>query len=205
MHNFAGAIVSMPHKSAVVALLDEVSPEAQLAGAVNVIRREVDGRLIGAVFDGEGFVAGLRSAGHEVQGKACFLAGAGGAAAAVAFALAKYGCTSLTISNRTVSKAATLASRIKGAWPNCKVQVGPGSSQAYDIAINATSLGMQPQDDLPISSEVIDSSSLIAECVIAPEMTHLLEVVKQRGHAIHTGVPMLAEQMHLMLRFMRAV
>jgi shikimate dehydrogenase len=55
LQNFAGTIVSMPHKSAIVSLLDEVSPEVDVVGAANVIRREPDGRLIGAVFDGEGF------------------------------------------------------------------------------------------------------------------------------------------------------
>ena len=63
IRTFAGAIVSMPHKSAIVPLLDELTPEAQLAGAVNVIRRTPAGRLLGTDLDGEGFVAGLRSAG----------------------------------------------------------------------------------------------------------------------------------------------
>jgi shikimate dehydrogenase len=204
LQNFAGTIVSMPHKTAVVPLLDEVSPEAQLVGSVNVIRREWDGRLVGSVFDGKGFVAGLRSAGHEVRGKRCLLVGAGGAAAAVAFALAKYGCASLTIVNRTEKKAVTLAAQVQEAWPQTQIHAGAISGKNYDIAINATSLCMKSDDELPMSMETIEASSLVAECVIAPEMTRLLTVAKTKGRAIHTGVPMLAAQMNLMLRFMRA-
>ena len=203
LQNFAGTIVSMPHKSAVVSLLDEVSPEVHLIGAANVIRREPDGRLVGVVFDGEGFISGLHSAGYKVRGKTCFIAGAGGAASAVAFALAKYGCASLTITNRTGEKAHILAAKIEQAWPQTHVQVGVQTTHSYDIAINGTSLGMKPDDELPIPVEIIDRAILVAECVIAPEMTRLLKIAKTRGRAIHTGVPMLTEQMNLMLRFMQ--
>ncbi|MGE0823090.1 MAG: shikimate dehydrogenase [Candidatus Binatia bacterium] len=204
LRNFAGTIVSMPHKSTVVSLLDEISPEVSTVGAVNVIRRELDGRLLGAIFDGEGFVSGLWGAGYAVQGKTCLLAGAGGAAAAVAFSLAKHGCTSLTIINRTKEKAVTLASRVQHTWPHLPIHTELSLEKAYDVAINATSLGMHPGDALPLPVEVVESSSLIAECVIAPEITPLLEIARTKGRTIHTGVPMLAAQMDLMLRFMRA-
>src|SRR6185436_9805369 len=69
IENFGGAIVSMPHKGAIVPLLDELTPEARLVGAVNVIRRDAAGRLAGTALDGEGFVAGLRACGHEVEAK----------------------------------------------------------------------------------------------------------------------------------------
>lgn len=202
LQNFAGTIVSMPHKPTVLPLLDELSPEARLVGTVNVIRREADGRLLGEILDGEGFVEGLRSAGYEIQGKTCFMVGAGGAAAAVAFALAKHGCASLTIVNRTEKKAIALASRVQQAWPQAQIYVGAQDKHGYDIAVNATSLGMNPGDELPMSDEVIEASSLIAECVIAPERTRLLEIAKARGRRIHTGAPMLAAQMNLMLQFM---
>jgi len=102
-----GAFVSMPHKAAIVPLLDELTPEARLVGAVNVVRRAADGRLIGTVLDSEGFVAGLRSAGHEVAGASYLLMGAGGAAAAIAFALAAHGCASLTIDQEPPCTART--------------------------------------------------------------------------------------------------
>jgi shikimate 5-dehydrogenase len=73
----------------------------------------------------------------------------------------------------------------------------------YDVAINATPLGMRAHDALPMSDDMIERGGLVAECVLAPEMTRLLEVASEQGRRIHTGVPMLTAQMHL-LRFMGA-
>lgn len=202
IRNFAGAIVSMPHKAAIVPLLDELTPEARLVGAVNVVRRNADGRLTGTALDGEGFVAGLRSAGRDVEGTSCLLVGAGGAAAAIAFALARHGCASLVVANRTASKGADLARRVREAFPKLKAVASDGEGGSYDLAINATSLGMNADDALPMSQRTIERSALIAECVVAPETTRLLEVARDRGRSVHTGVPMLAAQLDLMLRFM---
>lgn len=200
--NFAGALVSMPHKAAIVPLVDELTPEAALVGAVNVVRRAPDGRLHGTIMDGEGFVAGLRAAKHEVRATACLLVGAGGAASAVAFALARHGCASLAIVNRTASRAADLASRVGAAFPAMAVRLGDAPDARYDIAINATSLGMHIRDELPMSRDVVERAALVAECVVAPEMTALLALAASSGRAIHTGVPMLEAQMSLMLEFM---
>jgi shikimate dehydrogenase len=169
--NFAGALVSMPHKAAVVPLLDELTPEAALVRAANVFRRTADGRLIGTMLDGEGFVGGLRAAGHDVRGAACLLVGAGGAASAIAFALARAGCGSLTIVNRTAGRAVDLAARVGAAFPAVTVRLGDSPDVRYDVAINGTSLGMQAGDALPMSRDLVERSALIAECVLAPETT----------------------------------
>jgi shikimate dehydrogenase len=154
------------------------------------------------VLDGEGFVAGLLDAGHRVRDAVCLLAGAGGAASAVAFALAKHGCARLHLVNRTPAKAAALAVRVSDAFPNVALTIGGDVPAKIDVAINGTSLGMRAGDALPIDESVIDRSALVAECVIAPDMTRLLEVAQRRGAAIHAGVAMLASQLDLMLDFM---
>ena len=200
--NFAGAIVSMPHKSAIVPLLDDLTPAAAMVGAVNVVRRADDGRLVGTVMDGDGFVAGLRAAGRDVRGAACLLAGAGGAASAIAFALAENGCASLAIVNRTIARATDLAARVQTAFPHAAVRVGDLSDARYDIAINGTSLGMTAGDELPMSRDVVERSALVAECVLAPEVTDLLKLAAASGRAIHAGVPMLEGQMRLILEFL---
>jgi shikimate dehydrogenase len=89
-----------------------------------------------------------------------------------------------------------------GQFPGVHVEAGNAGGGAYDPAV--TSLGMKGDDELPMSHEIVEASVLIAECVclIAPEMTRLLEIARKKGRAIHTGVPMLAAQMELMLRFM---
>ena len=200
--NLDGAIVSMPHKSAIVPLLDELTPDAAMIGAVNVVRRTAEGRLVGTTLDGEGFVAGLRGGGHEVRGAACLLVGAGGAASAIAFALAEHGCASLAIVNRTAARATDLAARVRAAFPGAAVRVGDVPGARYDVAINGTSLGMRPGDALPMSRDVVERSALVAECVLAPEMTELLKLAAASGRAIHTGVPMLEGQMRLILAYL---
>ena len=202
--NFAGAVVTMPHKTSVTALLDALTPEARLVGAANVIRRDTDGRLTGTVLDGEGFVGGLKAQGHGVAGKRCVLFGAGGAASAIAFALAAHGCGALHLVNRTAAKAESLAQRLRAAFPKLAVDSAVPEG-AIDIAINGTRLGMQPGDALPISEAVIARSNLVAECVIAPEITALLALARGQGKSIHTGVPMLTAQVELMLEFMGVV
>ena len=204
LENFAGAVVSMPHKIAIATLLDDLTPTARLAGAVNVVRRDADGRLTGTMFDGEGFVRGLRDAGHEVAGRACYLAGAGGAASAIAFALAAHGCRSLTVVNRTATKAAALAARVRTASPAVDVRTSDDGRATYDVAVNATSLGMKDDDPLPLPLALLDRAAVVAECVVAPEVTKLLAAARDRGRAIHTGVPMLAAQIALMLDFVGA-
>lgn len=202
IQSFAGAIVSMPHKTALVSLVDERTPAAEAAGAVNVIRRTGDGRLVATLLDGEGFVAGLHAAGRDVRSKECLLVGAGGAASAIALALAAHGAASVTVVNRTHAKAAALAGRVRAGFPNVRVAIGDASDRRYDLAVNATSLGMRDGDVLPMTDDQIDRAALVAECVVAPEITPLLATARARGRAVHTGVPMLHAQIELMLRFM---
>jgi shikimate dehydrogenase len=201
--NFAGAVVSMPHKQAMLPLIDEVLDDGRVAGAVNVIRRDADGRLIGTTLDGEGFVAGLAGAGHGVRGATCVMAGAGGAASAIAFALARHGCAALAIVNRTQAKADALAAQVRAAFPSVDVRAG-NDGRRWDVAVNATSLGMRPGDALPMTRDLLERSSLVAECVVAPEMTPLLALARDLGRPIHPGLPMLTAQLDLLLDFMGA-
>jgi len=200
--NLAGTMVSMPNKQRILPLLDSYSAEAELFGAVNVVRRTADGRLEGHMLDGEGFVSGLVRAGHPVRDRTCLLAGAGGAASAIAFALVRSGCRSLTIVNRTRSRAEDVAYRVRESYPGADVRVGDIEPGRIDIAINGTSLGMRPSDGLPLNAAVIPRCGVVAECVIAPEMTPLLQLAQQHGCAVHKGIHMLQAQIDELLAFM---
>lgn len=202
VHNFAGAVITMPHKVNTLALIDLPSDAARQAGAVNVVRREADGRLAGTLLDGEGFVAGLAAAGHAVRGRHCVLAGAGGAASAVAFALVLHGCASLRLINRTQAKAGALAQRVRMAYPSAKVSLGAAVDAPVDLLVNGTSLGMAPQDALPFTDAQIAQATVVAECVVSPERTALLQRAEALGKTIHTGVHMLQAQIDLMIDFM---
>ena len=115
LENLGGFVVTAPHKQAMLALCDDVVGEALLVGAVNTVRRERDGRLVGDLFDGQGFVRGLLARGHALAGKRVFLNGAGGAGNALAFALARAGVAAITVHNRTASRAIDLVQRLARA------------------------------------------------------------------------------------------
>lgn len=202
LRNLGGVVVTVPHKTAIVALCDEVTETARQIGAVNVVRRDADGRLIGDILDGEGFVSGLRQAGIEPRGRSAFLAGAGGAANAIAFALAQAGVSRLTINNRTRTKADDLAKRLHAFFPAATVEVGSPDPSGHDLVVNATSLGLKPGDPLPLAADRLSSSQTVAEIIMDPAMTALLQAATARGSRVHPGKPMLACQLELIANFL---
>ncbi|HEX7416633.1 MAG TPA: hypothetical protein VF315_01145, partial [Steroidobacteraceae bacterium] len=202
VQNFRGAVITMPHKNAIVPLLDELTGDARDIGACNVFRREQDGRLIGTMLDGEGFVAGLRAKGQEVAGKRIYLAGAGGAAAGIAFALARHGAVQLSVYNRSAARGDALVQRIQLAWPRCSVRTADRDPAGHDIAINATSLGMAPADPLPFDTSALRAGMLVAEVVANPAVTRLLAQAAALGCGTHAGTLMLEGQIDLILQFL---
>ncbi len=202
--NLGGVLVTIPHKEPVLDLVDEVGPQAQLVGAANIFRRESDGRLTAENFDGLGFVAGLRAHGHEPQGRRVLLVGAGGAGKAIAFALAEARVGELVIANRSTAKAQALAERAAAAYPQVPIGAGPIDPEGFDVVVNATSLGLQAGDALPLPVDRLDPATLVAEIVMKPERTALLDAAQAKGCPIHFGRPMLDEQVPLMARFLRA-
>lgn len=203
LHNLGGFVVTVPHKTAIVALCDEVTPEARLIGAVNVVRRTADGRLVGGMLDGEGFVSGLRSQGLEPAGRSVYLAGAGGAASAIAFALAGAGVRRLTIANRTAGKAQQLIDRIARHHPQLSLAVGSEDPAGHELVVNGTSLGLHPGDALPLNVDCLEPQQIVAEIIMQPVQTRLLEAAQARGCRVHFGAPMLSSQIALMAAFMR--
>lgn len=135
LHNLAGLVVTVPHKTKVIDLCDEVYEQARLVGAANAIRRTQDGRLVCDMFDGQGFLGGLLANGIDPRGQRVLLLGAGGAASAIAFALASHGASALTIANRTQEKARVLAARVAAAFPACRATVGPANPAGFDMVV----------------------------------------------------------------------
>ncbi|MDN3985986.1 shikimate dehydrogenase family protein [Zwartia vadi] len=200
--NFGGMIATVPHKTAMVDLCDDVSPAARLVGAVNIIRRNPDGSLSGDILDGKGFVGGLRQHGIEPAGLRVYLSGAGGAAKAIAFALADAGVACLDIYNRTESKAQDIITRLKGVYPQVAMAAVGASPLGYDLVINATSLGMKPNDPLPFEVSDLHAEQIVAEIIMTPALTPLLQAAQAKGCRIQYGLPMLECQIELMADFM---
>ena len=202
MINFGGLVVTVPHKTTIIHLCDEVSRAAEMVGAVNIIRRESDGKLVGDILDGKGFVAGLHRHGIEPKGKRVFLAGAGGAANAIAFALCEAGVSELAVYNRTRAKVEDMFARLSKVYPGMKMTIATSSPKGYDLIVNATSLGMAETDPLPLNVEDIEPSQVVAEIIMRPALTPLLAAAQAKGCKIQFGLPMLESQVDLMAEFM---
>jgi shikimate dehydrogenase len=199
--NLDGFIVTAPHKQQAARLCDTLVDDGRHVGVVNTVRREPDGSYRGTLLDGRGFVAGLRSQGHDPSGARIYIAGAGGAGNALAFALAASGASAITIHNRTRSKAADLVERVRRAYPVIEVSLGTADASGHDIAVNATSLGLEPNDPLSFDLATVPLQALVAEVIMMPKMTPLLRAAEARGHRIHYGTLMLDGQLNEMMEF----
>lgn len=184
---YGGVNVTMPHKSMAAALADEVSDTVKRLGAANVLRFS-DGKIAAENTDGAGFLAALRWYGIEPAGKQVLLLGAGGAARAVALALAKSGAT-VKVMNRTAEKVPALAALHEN--------IGPGresDAAAAALLVNATPRGMTaPWEDLGILAR-LNAGSTVMDLVYAPRETVLMQAARERGLAAYNGFAMLAGQ-----------
>lgn len=199
--NLGGIVVTVPHKESAAALCDALTPAAQLIGAVNAVRLQ-DGCLTGGNFDGLGFVAGLRSQGHDPAGRHVYLAGLGGAGKAIACAIAEAGPASLSLYNRSPDKAEALAERLARHCPALAVRVGGPRPEACDIAINATSLGLADTDPLPFQLDALAPGTVVADAVMSRVDTPLLRAAAARGCRTHPGLYMLEGQLTEIARFL---
>lgn len=207
--DLVGLNVTIPHKLAVLPLLDEVSPEARALGAVNTISNE-EGTLRGRNTDGEGFLRSLREIGGEVTGKRVALIGAGGSARAVALATAQAGVAQLTIINRTVEKAEAVAKMVRGAQPGAPVEVvGLESSGAEaavreaQVVIDSTAVGMYPHHETApvIPVEWLQREQMVCDLTYNPRETMLLKAAGAVGAKTLDGTGMLVHQGALALEY----
>src|SRR5690606_1818420 len=128
--------------------------------------------LVGDMFDGLGFVKGLKAQGNDPAGKTVLLLGAGGAAAAIAHALVRSRVQRLSIANRTHAKAQAMAERVRaGVTGGVVVDAVEADPRGYDLVVNATSLGMKETDALPLDVSLLEPTTLVAEIVMKPEIT----------------------------------
>ena len=200
--NFGGMVVTVPHKTSMVGLCDAVTPEARAVGAVNIVRRESDGTFAGDILDGKGFVEGLSQNGFKLEGLTVLLCGAGGAARAIAFALAQAGIRKLSIHNRTQAAAQQILHGVKTLYPAVETGLGSEDPSGFDLVVNATSLGMRAEDPLPLDASRLVPTQVVAEIIMTPKLTRLLERAQAKGCRIQYGLPMLECQIEMMADFM---
>lgn len=198
--NLDGIIVTVPYKARMLQFVDRILPTAKKVGAVNALRREADGQWSGDMFDGRGMVRAITARAGAVAGRNVMLIGAGGAGSAIACALAEAGVASITLCDTDTRRAHVLAARLAHIAPACVLRVGPATSDGIDLLVNASPVGMNPQDGLPAPLGKLDPRVIVADVVVADE-TPLLRHARACGCATVRGQEMMLAQVDEMLAF----
>jgi shikimate dehydrogenase len=199
--NIRGALITMPHKVAAAALLDEASPAVRIAGSCNAVRRMEDGRLRGDLFDGEGFVRALERKGCRPAGARALIIGAGGVGSAIAASLAAADTRAIALFDIHPERARALANRLASSYPSLELTTDANDPAGRDIVVNATPMGANDDDPMPVDLERIGPGTWVGEVVMAREMTPLLIAAQARGCRVQGGADMLFEQIPAYLEF----
>ncbi len=197
-----GACVTLPHKQAVERLVDDVHPDAAEVGAVNWVVNK-DGSLTGHNTDAPGFLRALREElRFDPDGADALVLGAGGAARAAVFALRSAGVSRLTVANRTLARAETLAADVsRGRFRASAIELTrdalSDAAPYADLIVNTTSMGMSggpSPDESPLSADLISARTIVYDVVYAPAVTPLLQEAEAAGARGATGLSMLVYQ-----------
>ena len=199
--NICGALITMPHKVVTVGLLDEVTPTVRVAGACNAVKKLTDGRLVGDMFDGAGFVRGVQRKGFDLTGKRVLVVGSGGVGCAIAASLAGAGIAAISLFDVNSASADALGQRLKQNYPQIDVRTGSNDPVDHDLVVNATPLGMNEGDALPMDVSRISPDAFVGEVVMKTEMTPFLQAAKNRGCRVQVGSDMLFEQIPAYLEY----
>ena len=201
LSNIRGALVTMPHKVTTLALLDELTPTAKIAGSCNAILRRSDGSLLGDMFDGAGFVRGVVRSGRTLVGNRVLVVGCGGVGSAIAASLAAAGVGMIALFDANAASADALADRLRAQYHQLEIKTGSNDPSGYNVVVNATPLGMQEGDPLPLDVSRIDPATLVGEVVMKEQYTPLLRLAKEKGCSIQVGTEMLFEQIPAYIEF----
>ena len=201
LRNFAGALITMPHKVTVVDLLDSVSKAVEICGACNAVKRTAEGELVGDMFDGEGFVRGVLRKGRAVSGASALVVGCGGVGSAISASLAQAGLQRLRLYDVRGDVMEGLAAGMRRHYPQLELELESADPTGCDLVINATPLGSNPGEPLPLEVGALSPEMLVGEVVLKQEITPLLAAARERGCLIQVGTDMLFEQIPAYLEF----
>ncbi|MED4225851.1 shikimate dehydrogenase [Neobacillus cucumis] len=191
-----GFNVTVPHKSTIMPFLDEIDELAASIGAVNTVVNQ-NGKLIGYNTDGLGFLKGLDEYVTKIEDHKILVIGAGGAARAIYFTLAKENPVQIDIANRTVEKAVELITECPYSITSRALTLEEAGNYLgeYDLIIQTTMIGMEPNtEEQPISLENINKQALVCDIIYNPLETSILRDAKERGAAVQNGINMFVYQ-----------
>ena len=199
--NIDGLWFTIPHKAAMVELLDRCDPQARAAGAVNAARRNADGSTEGALFDGVGFVKALDHFGIGIEGRNVLIVGAGGAGVAIASALATRRAGRIALFDSGAGRASAVARRVAAAFDSEVVAVASADPAGFDLVVNATPLGLKAGDPLPFDPARLDADAAVVDILMKNQPTPLLRACHARGITAHPGFEMMVQQVPEYLSF----
>lgn len=199
--NVRGALITMPHKVTTMQLVDEIAPAAEIAGACNAVLLRPDGSLLGDMFDGAGFVRGVQRKGVELPGKRALVVGCGGVGSAIAASLAAARVNELALFDVNAESATALAGRLLKHYPELRIATNSKDPAGFDLVVNATPMGMNEGDELPVDVSRLSPDTFVGEVVMKSEKTAFLAAAEARGCRVQVGTDMLFEQIPAYLEF----
>jgi shikimate dehydrogenase len=173
----------------------------RVAGACNAVKRLADGRLVGDMFDGAGFVRGVQRKGFDLTGQRVLVVGTGGVGCSIAASLAGAGIAAISLFDVNIASCEALAQRLKANYPQIEVRTGSNDPIDHDLVVNATPMGMNEGDPLPLDVSRIDTKAFVGEVVMKTEMTAFLTAAQARGCQVQVGSDMLFEQIPAYLEY----
>jgi shikimate dehydrogenase len=199
--NVDGILVTMPHKFTAFAYCTTSSERAKMLGVVSVIRRNPDGTWHGDMLDGLAFVKAQQDHGAEPEGARVLLVGAGGAGSAIAIALLEARVGELIIHDADESRVATLIELLSGVGQG-RVSAGPPDPTGCDLVCNATPMGMEENDPLPVDAALLTSSMFVGDVIAGHGLTPFLQAAESVGCKTANGGHMVEAAQDVMADFM---
>ena len=185
-----GINVTVPFKQSVIPFIDELSSEANQAQSVNTIYKE-NNKILGHNTDISGFELAIRGKGYDMKNKKLFILGAGGVVPSIILALRKMGAAKIILSNRTKKKAEEL----KNFFSDLEI-VDWGETPEFNIIINATSLGLNQDDEIKLDYAGLGPNKLFYDVIYNPKQTKFLAKAKKFGNQTENGKMMFIYQAH---------
>jgi shikimate dehydrogenase len=189
--NVDGAIFTMPHKVAAMSHADALTPRARSIGTINLLRRRADGSWEGDNVDGAGFVDGVRADGIRLEGAHVYMNGCGGVGRSIGWSVGMENIASLTLFDLDDARAHALADVIRRDSRARIEVVREPDLREIDLAINASPVGLNAGDPLPFSVDALPAHAAVADVIMDPRVTALLDAASKRGLKIHHGRNMM--------------
>lgn len=203
IENIGGIFVSIPFKPLTLDAVDRATSRASIAGACNAVFRQADGTVVGDLIDGEGFMRALaRTIGDtpfDWPQASAMVVGCGGVGKAIIAALAAQGIGRIDVFDTYAPSATDIVQRAQAAFPGTQFGIKQPRAAGYQLIVNASTLGMHPEDPLPLSLDGVDPTCIVADCGMKIENSKLLQHASALGCRTQKGKEMLIEQAPLYL------